>query len=86
MSLVIRYVYNNTILEDFIKFLDVYKEISAIDESKDEIFVTSENTRRLGLLTQLRVMLFLVVAALVNKPWTSYGKECVIKIHYFSLN
>ena len=52
----------------------------------DTEFVTSENTTRLGSLTQLRVMLFLVVAALANKPWTSYGKECVIKIHYFSLN
>ena len=52
-------------------------------EDTSNTSVTSENTTRLGWLTQLRVMLFLVVAALANKPWMSYGKECAIKIHYF---
>ena len=52
-------------------------------ELSSQGIVTSENTTRLGWLTQLRVILFLVVAALANKPWTSYGKECVIKNSLF---
>ena len=50
MSLVMRYGYNNTILEDFIKFLDVHKEISTIDESKDEILETRLTGLNLGLI------------------------------------
>ena len=39
-----------------------------------------------GMVNSVKSYALFGCAALANKPWTSYGKECVIKIHYFSLN